>query len=292
MCVYVLALAESTSLPNGVPAANGHIGGGKPGGLIPNGIPSSKVVPCPSTPEKPLANGVPNGHATPVQENNPFIGYIIAMHRKMVSKRYCELWQGDGFTQCSLSIVRVLAQMKASNETKKGLHTEKATHQYVSLQINTLAARCKAFLFHLKQYFEAQSTFANRDTQTGLSFDSEGNVLHRNVGHYPCTTIKQKEKEDLSASVISARVVLKWTSSQMPTIMVCDHQEVLSACDIPFLTETDALNIIKVIIESGTQNPAHLPFHMYLQSMNASHNFRPLTGNLKYLRKVQVADTL
>ncbi|XP_063060913.1 ubiquitin carboxyl-terminal hydrolase 32 isoform X2 [Engraulis encrasicolus] len=76
--------AESTSLPNGVPSANGHIGGGKPGGLIPNGIPSSKVVPCPSTPEKPLANGVPNGHATPVQENNPFIGYIIAMHRKMM----------------------------------------------------------------------------------------------------------------------------------------------------------------------------------------------------------------
>jgi len=42
----------------------------------------STVVPC--TPEKPLANGIPNGHAVPVQDS-PFIGYIIAMHRKMVS---------------------------------------------------------------------------------------------------------------------------------------------------------------------------------------------------------------
>ncbi|KAL2096161.1 hypothetical protein ACEWY4_008309 [Coilia grayii] len=70
------AQAESTPLPNGT-AANGHIG--KPS-LIPNGIPS-KVMPSP--PEKPLANGVPNGHAVPVQDN-PFIGYIIAMHRKMM----------------------------------------------------------------------------------------------------------------------------------------------------------------------------------------------------------------
>lgn len=38
----------------------------------------------PSSPEKPLANGIPNGHAVPVQDS-PFIGYIIAMHRKMVS---------------------------------------------------------------------------------------------------------------------------------------------------------------------------------------------------------------
>uniref|UniRef100_A0A671RSN6 Ubiquitin carboxyl-terminal hydrolase 32 n=2 Tax=Sinocyclocheilus anshuiensis TaxID=1608454 RepID=A0A671RSN6_9TELE len=49
-------------------------------GLIPNGMPST-VVPC--TPEKPLANGIPNGHAMPVQDS-PFIGYIIAMHRKMM----------------------------------------------------------------------------------------------------------------------------------------------------------------------------------------------------------------
>uniref|UniRef100_A0A673L4E2 Ubiquitin carboxyl-terminal hydrolase 32 n=1 Tax=Sinocyclocheilus rhinocerous TaxID=307959 RepID=A0A673L4E2_9TELE len=49
-------------------------------GLIPNGMPST-VVPC--TPEKPLANGIPNGHAVPMQDS-PFIGYIIAMHRKMM----------------------------------------------------------------------------------------------------------------------------------------------------------------------------------------------------------------
>ncbi|KAF7647433.1 hypothetical protein LDENG_00172490 [Lucifuga dentata] len=60
------------------PAANGHLGN-KPV-LIPNGGPST-VVPC--SPETPLANGVANGHVTPVQES-PFIGYIIAMHRKMM----------------------------------------------------------------------------------------------------------------------------------------------------------------------------------------------------------------
>lgn len=46
-----------------------------------NGIPSTLV---PSGSEKSLANGIPNGHATPVQDS-PFIGYIIAMHRKMVT---------------------------------------------------------------------------------------------------------------------------------------------------------------------------------------------------------------
>ncbi|XP_062407910.1 ubiquitin carboxyl-terminal hydrolase 32 isoform X2 [Sardina pilchardus] len=70
------AQSESTPTANGT-AANGHIG--KPS-LIPNGIPST-VVPC--SPEKPLANGIPNGHAVPVQDS-PFIGYIIAMHRKMM----------------------------------------------------------------------------------------------------------------------------------------------------------------------------------------------------------------
>uniref|UniRef100_A0A3B4HAV5 ubiquitinyl hydrolase 1 n=1 Tax=Pundamilia nyererei TaxID=303518 RepID=A0A3B4HAV5_9CICH len=43
--------------------------------LIPNGGPCS--------PETPLTNGVANGHITPVHES-PFIGYIIAMHRKMM----------------------------------------------------------------------------------------------------------------------------------------------------------------------------------------------------------------
>uniref|UniRef100_A0A673LDD8 Ubiquitin carboxyl-terminal hydrolase n=1 Tax=Sinocyclocheilus rhinocerous TaxID=307959 RepID=A0A673LDD8_9TELE len=64
------------------PMANGTAGNNNIGktGLIPNGMPST-VVPC--TPEKPLANGIPNGHAVPMQDS-PFIGYIIAMHRKMM----------------------------------------------------------------------------------------------------------------------------------------------------------------------------------------------------------------
>lgn len=49
-----------------------------------NGMPSTVV---PSGSEKCLANGIPNGHATPVQDS-PFIGYIIAMHRKMVTGAY------------------------------------------------------------------------------------------------------------------------------------------------------------------------------------------------------------
>lgn len=59
-------------------AANGHVDNKLD--LIPNGGPST-MVPC--GPETPLANGVANGHITPVHES-PFIGYIIAMHRKMV----------------------------------------------------------------------------------------------------------------------------------------------------------------------------------------------------------------
>ncbi|XP_040901729.1 ubiquitin carboxyl-terminal hydrolase 32 isoform X4 [Toxotes jaculatrix] len=70
-------LTDVTPIGNGS-AANGHVGN-KPV-LIPNGGPST-VVPC--SPETPLANGVSNGHITPVQES-PFIGYIIAMHRKMM----------------------------------------------------------------------------------------------------------------------------------------------------------------------------------------------------------------
>lgn len=46
-----------------------------------NGMPSTGM---PSGSEKSLANGIPNGHATPVQDS-PFTGYIIAMHRKMVT---------------------------------------------------------------------------------------------------------------------------------------------------------------------------------------------------------------
>ncbi|KAK6296272.1 hypothetical protein J4Q44_G00339850 [Coregonus suidteri] len=71
-------------MANGVAvAAKGHPAG-KPG-LIPNGMPSA-VVPCGQTTERGLVNGrvgVPNGHVSPVQDS-PFIGYIIAMHRKMM----------------------------------------------------------------------------------------------------------------------------------------------------------------------------------------------------------------
>ncbi|XP_062872717.1 ubiquitin carboxyl-terminal hydrolase 32 [Trichomycterus rosablanca] len=45
-----------------------------------NGMPNTAVPP---SSEKSLANGIPNGHATPIQDS-PFIGYIIAMHRKMM----------------------------------------------------------------------------------------------------------------------------------------------------------------------------------------------------------------
>ncbi|XP_043115046.1 ubiquitin carboxyl-terminal hydrolase 32 isoform X1 [Puntigrus tetrazona] len=69
-------ITEKPPVANGT-AGNNHIG---KSGLIPNGMPST-VVPC--TQEKPLSNGIPNGHAVPVQDS-PFIGYIIAMHRKMM----------------------------------------------------------------------------------------------------------------------------------------------------------------------------------------------------------------
>ncbi|XP_072909594.1 ubiquitin carboxyl-terminal hydrolase 32 isoform X1 [Hemitrygon akajei] len=48
--------------------------------LIPNGIPSTEV---PADNEKSLSNGLPNGHLPGVNDN-PFIGYIIAVHRKMM----------------------------------------------------------------------------------------------------------------------------------------------------------------------------------------------------------------
>ncbi|XP_044058436.1 ubiquitin carboxyl-terminal hydrolase 32 isoform X6 [Siniperca chuatsi] len=70
-------LTDITPVSNGS-AANGNLGN-KPV-LIPNGGPST-MVPC--NPDTPLANGIANGHITPVQES-PFIGYIIAMHRKMM----------------------------------------------------------------------------------------------------------------------------------------------------------------------------------------------------------------
>uniref|UniRef100_A0A8K9UHI5 ubiquitinyl hydrolase 1 n=1 Tax=Oncorhynchus mykiss TaxID=8022 RepID=A0A8K9UHI5_ONCMY len=69
---------------NGVGVAAKAHPDGKPG-LISNGMPST-MVHCRETTERSLANGgvgVPNGHVSPVQDS-PFIGYIIAMHRKMM----------------------------------------------------------------------------------------------------------------------------------------------------------------------------------------------------------------
>ncbi|XP_032364204.1 ubiquitin carboxyl-terminal hydrolase 32 isoform X6 [Etheostoma spectabile] len=70
-------LTDITPIAN-CSAANGDLGSKTV--LIPNGGPSTMV---PFNPESPLENGVANGHITPVQES-PFIGYIIAMHRKMM----------------------------------------------------------------------------------------------------------------------------------------------------------------------------------------------------------------
>uniref|UniRef100_A0A8C5C041 ubiquitinyl hydrolase 1 n=1 Tax=Gadus morhua TaxID=8049 RepID=A0A8C5C041_GADMO len=66
-----------TPVTNGS-TANGHVGG-KPV-LMANSRPTT---PVPCSPETPLANGIPNGHIALLQES-PFIGYIIAMHRKMM----------------------------------------------------------------------------------------------------------------------------------------------------------------------------------------------------------------
>ncbi|XP_045580824.1 ubiquitin carboxyl-terminal hydrolase 32 isoform X4 [Salmo salar] len=66
-------------MANGVAVtAEGHLAG-KPG-LIPNGVPSA-VVPCREAAERALVDG--GLWVSPVQDS-PFIGYIIAMHRKMM----------------------------------------------------------------------------------------------------------------------------------------------------------------------------------------------------------------
>nr|XP_056721237.1 ubiquitin carboxyl-terminal hydrolase 32 [Euleptes europaea] len=68
------------------PAANGMISMLMMNGdlprptLIPNGMPNT-VVPCRT--ENGLSNGVMNGHR-PSPSDSPFIGYIIAIHRKMM----------------------------------------------------------------------------------------------------------------------------------------------------------------------------------------------------------------
>uniref|UniRef100_A0A8C6L5H3 Ubiquitin carboxyl-terminal hydrolase 32 n=1 Tax=Nothobranchius furzeri TaxID=105023 RepID=A0A8C6L5H3_NOTFU len=71
------SLSSPTLTANGS-AANGHLANNSI--LIPNGGPVTMVS---SRSDSPLMNGVANGHITPVQES-PFIGYIIAMHRKMM----------------------------------------------------------------------------------------------------------------------------------------------------------------------------------------------------------------
>lgn len=49
--------------------------------FIPNGMPNT-VVPCGT--EKNFTNGIMNGHMSSLPDNT-FTGYIIAIHRKMVS---------------------------------------------------------------------------------------------------------------------------------------------------------------------------------------------------------------
>uniref|UniRef100_A0A674P3W2 ubiquitinyl hydrolase 1 n=1 Tax=Takifugu rubripes TaxID=31033 RepID=A0A674P3W2_TAKRU len=74
---------SSPTLTDLTPTANGSVSGdglADRSALIPNGGPNI-VVPC--SPEMPLGNGLANGRVTPLQES-PFIGYIIAMHRKMM----------------------------------------------------------------------------------------------------------------------------------------------------------------------------------------------------------------
>lgn len=66
------------------PSANGMINvmmnGDLPRPLIPNGMPNT-VVPCRM--ENGFSNGIVNGHVTSPSDS-PFIGYIIAVHRKMM----------------------------------------------------------------------------------------------------------------------------------------------------------------------------------------------------------------
>uniref|UniRef100_A0A671VMQ8 Ubiquitin carboxyl-terminal hydrolase 32 n=1 Tax=Sparus aurata TaxID=8175 RepID=A0A671VMQ8_SPAAU len=84
LCAFEVPVPGSpTSLSSPTLTANGSTVNGNVSNmplLIPNGGPSS-MVPC--SPDTPLGNGIANGHITPVQES-PFIGYIIAMHRKMM----------------------------------------------------------------------------------------------------------------------------------------------------------------------------------------------------------------
>ncbi|XP_043975508.1 ubiquitin carboxyl-terminal hydrolase 32 [Gambusia affinis] len=68
---------SSPTLTDITPTANGSAANRHP---MANGGPGT-LLPC--SPETPLVNGVANGHMSPMQDS-PFIGYIIAMHRKMM----------------------------------------------------------------------------------------------------------------------------------------------------------------------------------------------------------------
>uniref|UniRef100_A0AAZ3QX51 Ubiquitin carboxyl-terminal hydrolase 32 n=1 Tax=Oncorhynchus tshawytscha TaxID=74940 RepID=A0AAZ3QX51_ONCTS len=81
--VVAFEIPGSQESPTWFSPLEGHPAG-KPG-LIPIGMPSA-VVPCREATQRALVNEglrVPNGHVPPVQDS-PFIGYIIAMHRKMI----------------------------------------------------------------------------------------------------------------------------------------------------------------------------------------------------------------
>ncbi|KAI1893379.1 hypothetical protein AGOR_G00123130 [Albula goreensis] len=70
---------DGPALPNGTAGITANGTAGKPS-LIPNGL-QNAVAPCGT--DRSLPNGIPNGHLLPTQDS-PFIGYIIAMHRKMM----------------------------------------------------------------------------------------------------------------------------------------------------------------------------------------------------------------
>uniref|UniRef100_H3BBL5 Ubiquitin carboxyl-terminal hydrolase 32 n=1 Tax=Latimeria chalumnae TaxID=7897 RepID=H3BBL5_LATCH len=71
--------SSTVPLPNGKHSLTANGSASEPT-LIPNGLPNTMV---PSGTEKNIGNGIPNGHIATILES-PFIGYIIAFHRKMM----------------------------------------------------------------------------------------------------------------------------------------------------------------------------------------------------------------
>ena len=97
--MYDCLSTDITPIANGS-VANGHVGN-KPV-LVASSRPTTPPVPC--SPETPLANGIPNGHVALLQES-PFIGYIIAMHRKMVGA--CWLYSAEPPPPAGLSSLQM-----------------------------------------------------------------------------------------------------------------------------------------------------------------------------------------